>query len=92
MVGPDNALISMRSPKMDGSMEIINANTDQIVGTFTPFPRYNGAVHLLKGIFMGDGNIKFSDRLEPDAASSNSHKTTANMGQTSGFELIDFGI
>ena len=55
MVGPDNALISLRSPKMDGSMEVREANTNDSWGTFTPFPGYNGAVHLLKGNFMGDG-------------------------------------
>jgi len=55
MVGPDNALISLRSPKMDGSMEVREASTNDSWGTFTPFPGYNGAVHLLKGNFMGDG-------------------------------------
>jgi hypothetical protein len=55
MVGSDNALISLRSHQMDGSMEVREANTNNSWGTFTPFPGYNGAVHLLKGNFMGDG-------------------------------------
>ncbi|MFN6050095.1 MAG: FG-GAP repeat domain-containing protein, partial [Planctomycetia bacterium] len=55
MVGTDNTLISIRSPRKDGSMEIRDASTNQSLGTFTPFPGYSGAVHLVEGKFTGDG-------------------------------------
>ncbi|MEI7854621.1 MAG: FG-GAP-like repeat-containing protein, partial [Planctomycetota bacterium] len=55
MAGADNALISLRSPKMDGSLEVRDANTNKSWGIFTPFPGYFGAVHMVKGNFLGDG-------------------------------------
>ena len=55
MAGADNALISLRSPKMDGSLEVRDSNTNKSWGIFTPFPGYFGAVHMVKGNFLGDG-------------------------------------
>lgn len=56
MVGADNALVTIRSPNKDGSMQIREASSNRVLRTFTPFPGYQGAVHAVEGNFNGDGS------------------------------------
>jgi hypothetical protein len=47
-------ILAMRSPFMDGSMELVDSTTSVIIkSNFTPFPGYHGGVQVQSGDFDG---------------------------------------